>query len=110
MSMTALTRAPRILGAAAFGLALSFAAGGAMAQDAPMFTADFAGMAALQSVAQAGTGKIAALLPETTTSARYTSFDEPYLRRAFEAAGLTADDYIIVNAGGSEATQLSQAQ
>lgn len=109
MSITALSRAPKILGAAVFGLALSLA-GGASAQTEPMFTADFAGMAALQAITQAGTGKIAALLPETTTSARYTSFDEPYLRRAFEAAGLTANDYIIVNAGGSEATQLTQAQ
>jgi D-xylose transport system substrate-binding protein len=43
-------------------------------------------------------------------SARYASFDQPYLKKAFEAAGLTADQYIITNAQGSESTELTQAQ
>ena len=55
-------------------------------------------------------GKIAVLLPETTTSARYTSFDEPYHKKAFAAAGLKADQFIITNAQGSESTELTQAQ
>jgi D-xylose transport system substrate-binding protein len=44
------------------------------------------------------------LLPETTTSARYTAFDQPYLRKAFELAGLTADQYMCCKpkrSGGS---------
>ena len=41
------------------------------------------------------------LLPDTTSSARYESFDRPYLTQAFEAAGLTTDDFKIDNAQGS---------
>ena len=74
------------------------------------FTADFSAMAQLKDVVSQGKGKIAVLLPETTTSARYTSFDAPYLKQAFEAAGLTSDQYIITNAQGSESTELTQAQ
>ncbi len=77
---------------------------------ATSFTADFSAMSKLKDVAAKVRGKIAVLLPETTTSARYTSFDAPYLRKAFEAAGLTADQYIITNAQGSESTELTQAQ
>jgi len=74
------------------------------------FTADFSAMSQLKALAAKGKGKIGVLLPETTTSARYTSFDAPYLKRAFEAAGLSPDQYIITNAQGSESTELTQAQ
>ena len=77
---------------------------------ASSFTADFSAMNALKPLASKLQGKIGVLLPETTTSARYTSFDEPYLKKAFEAAGLKPDQYIITNAQGSEATELTQAQ
>ncbi len=77
---------------------------------ATSFTADFAAMSQLKDLAAQGTGKIAVLLPDTTTSARYESFDRPYLAKAFEAAGLTADDYKIDNAQGSAATMQTQAE
>jgi D-xylose transport system substrate-binding protein len=77
---------------------------------ATSFTADFSAMAQLKDLAAKVKGKIAVLLPETTTSARYTSFDEPYLRKAFESAGLSGGQYIITNAQGSESTELTQAQ
>ncbi len=111
MSKSASWRAPRTLGVAAFGLALGLS-GGAWAQAISLsdLGADFSAMAKLKDLVAQGSGKIAVLLPETTTSARYTAFDEPYLRRAFEAAGMTPDQYIITNAGGSEATELTQAQ
>jgi D-xylose transport system substrate-binding protein len=80
------------------------------ALSASSFTADFSAMAALKPIVAQGKGKIGVLLPETTTSARYTSFDAPYLQKAFAAAGLTPDQYIITNAGGSESTELTQAQ
>jgi len=47
------------------------------------FTSDFSEMAKLKTLASQGKGKIGVLLPETTTSARYTSLDEPYLKEAF---------------------------
>lgn len=88
--------------------------GPALSQDAQLtassFKADFAAMQTLKPLAGKVKGKIAILLPETTTSARYTSFDEPYLKKALEAAGLKPDQYIITNAQGSEATELTQAQ
>ena len=77
---------------------------------ASSFNADFSAMAQLKSLVAQGKGKIGVLLPETTTSARYTSFDAPYLKKAFEAAGLPPDQYIITNAQGSESTELTQAQ
>jgi D-xylose transport system substrate-binding protein len=83
---------------------------GQAALTAASFTADFSAMVRLKDRAAKVKGKIAVLLPETTTSARYTSFDQPYLRKAFGAAGLTADRYIISNAQGSESTELTQAQ
>jgi D-xylose transport system substrate-binding protein len=86
------------------------AAFGQAALTATSFTADFSAMAQVKDQAAKVKGKIAVLLPETTTSARYTSFDEPYLRKAFQAAGLAAGQYTITNAQGSESTQLTQAQ
>jgi D-xylose transport system substrate-binding protein len=77
---------------------------------ATSFTSDFSAMAALKSVAAAGKGKIGVLLPDTTTSARYESFDRPYLTKAFEAAGLTTNDFQINNAQGSAQTMQTQAE
>jgi D-xylose transport system substrate-binding protein len=109
MFASVIGKVPSRLGIVAFAVATGFA-GAASAQPATTFTADFAAMAGYQALAAQGTGKIAVLLPETTTSARYIAFDEPYIRRALEAAGLTANDYIITNAGGDEAVELTQAQ
>ncbi len=97
-------------------VALGVAAGGLAARAAApsvsvdSFTADFSAMAKLKPLVAAGKGKIGVLLPETTTSARYSSFDTPYLKRAFAAAGVPASDVIITNAQGSESTELTQAQ
>ena len=67
-------------------------------------------MAQLKSVASAGKGSIAVILPDTTSSTRYVEFDAPYLKQAFTAAGLSSSDFTIQNALGSDATQLSDAQ
>ncbi|GAB2449553.1 substrate-binding domain-containing protein [Nocardioides hungaricus] len=74
------------------------------------FTADFSAMEKLQPLADMGKGMIAVLLPDTTTSARYVTFDAPYLQRAFEAAGLDSSQYKIDNAQGSAATMQTQAE
>lgn len=74
------------------------------------FDSSFSAMAQLKQIASQGKGKIGVLLPETTTSARYTSYDAPYLKKAFEMAGLSPDQFIITNAQGSESTELTQAQ
>jgi len=67
-------------------------------------------MATLKSLAATGKGNVAVLLPDTVSSARYTEFDAPYLTQALAAAGLTASQYSVQNAQGSDATELSQAQ
>jgi len=74
------------------------------------FTKDFTTMANLKSVAADGKGKVAVILPDTVSSARYTEFDAPYLAKAFSAAGLSTSDTIIQNAQGSDSTQLTDAQ
>jgi D-xylose transport system substrate-binding protein len=77
---------------------------------AASFTESFAVMRKLAGLAPLGTGKIGVLLPDTTTSPRYTEFDTPYLARALQAAGLSRSQFIITNAQGSDATEQAQAQ
>ncbi len=77
---------------------------------ASSFTTNFSAMAALKSVAAAGKGKIGVILPDTTSSARYVEFDEPYLKQAFKTAGLPASAYNVQNAQGSDATALTDAK
>ena len=74
------------------------------------FTADFAVMTQLKDLAASGTGLIGVLLPDTTTSTRYVQYDAPFLTKAFEAAGLTADQFKIDNAQGSATTMQTQAE
>jgi D-xylose transport system substrate-binding protein len=74
------------------------------------FNVSFSAMTALKAVAAKGKGKVAVILPDTTTSARYTEFDAPYLAKAFRLAGLSSSNVIIQNAQGSDSTQLTDAQ
>ena len=77
---------------------------------ASSFTSDFSAMAQLKSIAAKGKGLIGVLLPDTTTSARYESFDRPYLMQALQAAGLSSSDIKIDNAQGSASTMQTQAE
>jgi D-xylose transport system substrate-binding protein len=77
---------------------------------ASAFTSDFSEMKKLKGLASEGKGKIGVLLPDTTTSARYVEFDAPYLKQAFQAAGLSSDDFKIDNAQGSASTMQQQAE
>jgi len=67
-------------------------------------------MSQLKGLTSAGNGLVGVILPDTTSSTRYVSFDAPYLKRAFEAAGYTSSQYKIDNAQGSDATELADAQ
>jgi D-xylose transport system substrate-binding protein len=67
-------------------------------------------MAKIKSVASAGTGMVGVILPDVTTSARYTSFDLPYLTQAFTAAGYASSDFKIQNASGTTTTEVAIAQ
>ena len=74
------------------------------------FTADFSAMAKLTSITSAGSGLVGVIMPDTTSSTRWVTFDAPYLTQAFTAAGYKATDFKIDNANGSDATELSLAQ
>jgi D-xylose transport system substrate-binding protein len=77
---------------------------------ATSFTNNFSAMASLASLAKAGHGKIAAILPDTTSSTRYVEFDAPYLKKAAAAAGLSSSDITVQNALGSDSTFVTDAQ
>jgi D-xylose transport system substrate-binding protein len=74
------------------------------------FTSDFSAMAALKPLATKGKGNVAVLLPDTQSSARYVSFDAPYLTQAFQAAGLSSGQFQVQNAQGSTQTMQTQAE
>jgi D-xylose transport system substrate-binding protein len=70
----------------------------------------FSAMAALKPLAGQGKGNVAAILPDTVTSARYTEFDAPYLSQALALAGLSPSQFSVQNAQGSDSTELADAQ
>jgi D-xylose transport system substrate-binding protein len=74
------------------------------------FTSDFSAMAALKPLAKKGKGNVAVLLPDTQSSARYVSFDAPYLTQALQAAGLSSGQFQVQNAQGSTQTMQTQAE
>jgi D-xylose transport system substrate-binding protein len=78
--------------------------------DAANLPVDFSEMAKLKELASEGKGMIGVLLPDTTTSARYVQYDAPFLKKAFETAGLSSDQYKIDNAHGSTSTMQQQAE
>src|SRR5436190_15718603 len=78
--------------------------------DAGAFTSDFSQMKQLTGLVSQGKGLIGVLLPDTTTSTRYVQYDAPYLKKAFETAGLGASDFKIDNAHGSTSTMQTQAE
>jgi D-xylose transport system substrate-binding protein len=84
--------------------------GAAPSISAASFTNDFSAMAALKPLAASGKGAVAAILPDTTSSTRYVEFDEPDLKQAMAAAGLSSSESIVQNAGGSDSTFLTDAQ
>src|ERR1700710_2400196 len=57
--------------------------------------------------ASAGKGKVGVILPDTTSSTRYTQYDAPLLTAAFKAAGITPD---VQNAQGDKNKFASIAQ
>jgi D-xylose transport system substrate-binding protein len=74
------------------------------------FDNSFSALGALKSLGAAGKGKVAAILPDTTSSTRYVEFDQPDLKKALTAAGVPASDIIIQNAQGSDSQFLADAQ
>ncbi len=74
------------------------------------FNRNFTAMAQLRPIMAKGSGGIGAIMPDTVSSTRYVEFDAPYLTRAMRLAGLTSTQISVVNAHGSDAAQLADAQ
>jgi len=74
------------------------------------FNNTLSAMKALKPLAAKGSGSVAVILPDTTSSERWTEFDAPILTKAFTAAGLSPSQIIIQNADGSDATFITDAQ
>jgi len=74
------------------------------------FDSSFSAMGSLKSLAGSTKGLVGVILPDTSSSTRYVTFDAPYITKAFQAAGYPSTDFKIDNAQGNEATQLADAQ
>jgi D-xylose transport system substrate-binding protein len=74
------------------------------------FSTSYAAMRALVPLAAKGSGSVAVILPDTTSSTRYTEFDAPMLTVALEDAGLKPSQIIIQNAQGSDSTFITDVQ
>jgi D-xylose transport system substrate-binding protein len=74
------------------------------------FNRNFTAMKSLKSLVAKGKGKIGVILPDTVSSARYTEFDAPDLTKALTTAGFKSSQFIVQNAQGMDATQLTDAQ
>jgi D-xylose transport system substrate-binding protein len=70
----------------------------------------FSALSQLKSVAAKGTGGIDAILPDTTSSERWTEFDAPDITAAALKAGIPKSDINVQNAKGSDSTFYSIAQ
>ena len=74
------------------------------------FNNSFTVMSQFKGLAAAGHGKVAAILPDTVSSTRYVEFDQPDITKALTKAGLSSSQFVVQNALGSDATQLTDAQ
>jgi D-xylose transport system substrate-binding protein len=92
------------------GASASVRASGPSGITTTSFTNNFSVMKQFKSLAAAGKGKVAAILPDTVSSTRYVEFDQPDITKALTTAGLTSSQFTVQNALGSDATQLTDAQ
>lgn len=74
------------------------------------FDNSFAAMGQFKGLTAAGHGKVAAIMPDTVSSTRYVDLDQPDITKALSKAGLSPSQFIVQNALGSDATQLTDAQ
>ncbi len=86
-----------VLGAALLALAVPVAACGD----------DDEGGGGGSSSGEKSAGKVAVLLPDSKSSVRWETVDRPFLKQAFDAAGVESE---IQNAEGDKATQQQQAE
>jgi len=74
------------------------------------FSLTYAAMKDIKPLAAKGKGSVAVILPDTTSSTRYTEFDAPMLTKALTDAGLKSSQIIIQNGQGSDSTFITDVQ
>jgi D-xylose transport system substrate-binding protein len=99
-----------LVGVGGGGASASVRASGPSNVSTTSFTNNFSFMKQFKSLAAAGKGKVAAIMPDTVSSTRYVEFDQPDITKALQAAGLSSSQYVVQNALGSDTTQLTDAQ
>ena len=72
------------------GASASVRASGPSGISTTSFTNTFTVMKQFKSLAAAGKGKVAAILPDTVSSTRYVEFDQPDITKALQTAGLSS--------------------
>ena len=110
LGATSLVVSAMLVGSVYAGAGASLRASGPSNISATSFTTDFSVMKQFKSLAAAGHGKIATILPDTVSSTRYVSYDAPDITKALQTAGVSSSTYVVQNALGSDATQLTDAQ
>jgi D-xylose transport system substrate-binding protein len=99
-----------LVGVGGGGASASVRASGPSNISTSSFNNSFTVMKQFKGLAAAGHGKVAAIFPDTTTSTRYVEFDQPDVTKALQTAGVSSSNYVVQNALGSDATQLTDAQ
>jgi D-xylose transport system substrate-binding protein len=74
------------------------------------FNPSMSAMKYLKGLAAQGSGGVYLILPDTTTSARYTQFDTPLFLKAMKLAGLKSSQYGVQNGQKSDSTFITLAQ
>src|SRR5580692_9895915 len=76
------------------GASASVRASGPSNVSTSSFTNNFSFMKQFKSLAAAGKGKVAAIMPDTVSSTRYVEFDQPDITKALQAADRRADRHL----------------
>jgi D-xylose transport system substrate-binding protein len=74
------------------------------------FNASMSAMKYLKSLAAKGKGGVYLILPDTTTSARYTQFDTPLFMKAMKLAGMKSSQYGVQNGQKSDSQFITLAE
>ena len=110
LGATSLLMSAMLVGSVYAGAGASLRASGPSNITYTSFTTDFSVMKQFKSLAAAGHGKVATILPDTVSSTRYVAYDAPDITKALQTAGVSSSNYVVQNALGSDATQLTDAQ
>jgi len=90
LGATSLAVSAMLVGSVYAGAGASLRASGPSNISATSFTTNYSVMTKFKSLAKAGHGKVAGILPDTVSSTRYVEYDAPDLTKAMQTAGLSS--------------------